>query len=56
MPSNKNIETVKHLTEKLEKAKAIYFTDYIGLAVVSIPKIRKDCVANDGDFTLAKNT
>ena len=36
MPSNKNLETVKNLTEKLDKANAIDFTDSLGLDVVSI--------------------
>jgi large subunit ribosomal protein L10 len=54
MPSNKNIEAVKNLTEKLDKAKAIYFTDYIGLDVVSITKLRKEFVAKDVEFTIAK--
>ncbi len=46
MPSNKNLEAVKNLTEKLDKANAIYFTDYLGLDVVSITKLRKEFVSN----------
>ena len=53
MPSIKNLETVKSLTEKLDKANAIYFTDYIGLDVVSITKLRKEFVSNDIEFTLS---
>ena len=56
MPSNKNLESVKNLTEKLEKANAIYFTYYLGLDVVSITKLRKEFVSNDIEFTIAKNT
>ena len=56
MPSNKNLETVKNLTEKLDKANAIYFTDYLGLDVVSITKLRKEFVSKDVEFTIAKNT
>ena len=56
MPSIKNLETVKRLTEKLDKANAIYFTDYLGLDVVSITKLRKEFVSNDIEFTIAKNT
>ena len=56
MPSNKNLEAVKNLTEKLDKANAIYFTDYLGLDVVSITKLRKEFVSNDVEFTIAKNT
>ena len=55
MPSIKNLETVKSLTEKLDKANAIYFTDYLGLDVVSITKLRKEFVSNDIEFTIAKN-
>ena len=56
MPSNKNFKEVKSLTEKLDKANAIYFTDYLGLDVVSITKLRKEFVSNDIEFTIAKNT
>ena len=56
MPSNKNLEAVKNLTEKLDKANAIYFTDYLGLDVVSITKLRKEFVSNDVEFTIANNT
>ena len=31
MPSQKNIDEVKILTDKLETASAVYFTDYLGL-------------------------
>ena len=56
MPINKNLESVKNLTEKLDKANAIYFTDYLGLDVVSITKLRKEFVSKDIEFTIAKNT
>ena len=56
MPSVKNINSVKELSVKLDKAKAIYFTDYLGLDVVSITKIRKNFVEKDVEFTVAKNT
>ena len=41
MPNTFNKEQVIELTEKLEKAKAIYFTDYLGLDVSSITELRK---------------
>jgi len=56
MPSDKNLEAVKNLTEKLDKANAVYFTDYLGLDVVSITKLRKEFVSNEVEFTIAKNT
>ena len=51
MPSNKNIDEVKKLSDKLSKAKAIYFTEYSGLDVVSITQLRKDFVSKDVEFT-----
>ena len=56
MPSVKNIDSVKELTVKLDKAKAVYFTDYLGLDVVSVTKLRKSFVDKDVEFTVAKNT
>ena len=56
MPSTKNINAVKALSDKLEKAKAVYFTDYLGLDVVSITQLRKEFVMKDVEFTIAKNT
>ena len=56
MPSVKNINSVKELSVKIDKAKAIYFTDYLGLDVVSVTKLRKNFVEIDVEFTVAKNT
>lgn len=56
MPSVKNINSVKELSVKLDKAKAIYFTDYLGLDVVSVTKLRKNFAEKDVEFTVAKNT
>ena len=56
MPSNKNLEAVKNLTEKLDKANAIYFTDYLGLDVVSITKLRKEFYSNSVEYLVVKNT
>ena len=56
MPSTKNVDAVKVLSDKLGKAKAVYFTDYLGLDVVSITQLRKEFVMKDVEFTIAKNT
>ncbi|MBT4054324.1 MAG: 50S ribosomal protein L10, partial [Candidatus Marinimicrobia bacterium] len=42
MPNNKNIEQVKELKETFSKAKAIYFTEYHGLNVGDITKLRSE--------------
>ena len=54
MPSTKNVDAVKVLSEKLEKAKAVYFTDYLGLDVVSITQLRKEFVMKDVEFYNSK--
>ena len=42
MPNDKNIKSVERLTEKMSRAKSIYFTDYLGLNVSDITKLRKE--------------
>lgn len=54
MPNAKNIQQVEELTEKLGKAKAIYFTEYIGLNVEDITALRRDFHKNDVDYQVAK--
>ena len=56
MPSTLNKEQVIELTEKLEKAKAIYFTDYLGLDVSSVTELRKIFFEQYIEFRVAKNT
>ena len=56
MPSTLNKEQVIELTEKLKKAKAIFFTDYLGLDVSSITKLRKEFFDQEVEFLVAKNT
>ncbi len=56
MPNVKNVKNVEMLTEKMSKAKSIYFTDYIGLDVSEITKLRKEFFANDVEFIVVKNT
>ena len=56
MPNDKNVKNVKLLTEKMSKAKSIYFTDYLGLDVTEITKLRKEFFANDVEFMVVKNT
>ncbi|HJM47185.1 MAG: 50S ribosomal protein L10 [Candidatus Marinimicrobia bacterium] len=56
MPSTFNREQVVALTEKLEKARAIYFTDYLGLDVSSVTELRKIFFEEKLEFHVAKNT
>ena len=56
MPSQKNIDEVNYLTDKLESASAIYFTDYLGLDVDSITKLRSEFFHASIEFKVTKNT
>ena len=56
MPNDKNIKSVKRLTEKMSRAKSIYFTDYLGLNVSDITKLRKEFYKNDVEYLVVKNT
>lgn len=56
MPNTKNIEAVSELREKLNKASAIYFTDYLGLDVGSITDLRSRFFEADVEYSVEKNT
>ena len=56
MPNDKNIKSVESLTEKMSRAKSIYFTDYLGLNVSDITKLRKEFYENDVEYLVVKNT
>ena len=56
MPNHKNLKNVEILTEKISKAKSIYFTDYLGLDVLEITKLRKEFFAKDIEFMVVKNS
>ena len=56
MPSQKNQDEVTQLTEKLDKANAVYFTDFLGLDVSSITKLRTEFFKTSIEFKVAKNT
>ena len=56
MPSQKNINEVKYLTDKLESASAVYFTDYLGLDVDSITKLRSQFFNASVEYKVTKNT
>ena len=56
MPSQKNIDEVKVLTDKLETASAVQFTDYLGLDVESITNLRSEFFHASVEFRVTKNT
>lgn len=56
MPNKKNIEEVKSLSKSFSKAKAVYFTEFHGLSVSEITKLRSEFFKVDVEFKVAKNT
>ncbi len=56
MPNSKNIEQVKELSDSLSRAKAVYFTEYHGLNVEDLTKLRSEFFKADVEYRVAKNT
>ena len=56
MPNQKNIINVKELSDKLSRAKSIYFTDYLGLNVSDVTSLRKNFFDSDVEYIVVKNT
>ena len=56
MPSQKNQDEVIQLMEKLDKATAVYFTDFLGLNVSSITELRSEFFKASIEYKVAKNT
>ncbi|NQT97719.1 MAG: 50S ribosomal protein L10 [Candidatus Marinimicrobia bacterium] len=56
MPNTKNIALVEELSKKLKTAKAIYFTDYLGLDVAAITDLRSQFFKSEIEYRVAKNT
>lgn len=56
MPNKKNIEEVKSLSKSLSKAKAVYFTEFHGLNVSEITRLRSEFFKANVEFKVAKNT
>ena len=56
MPNKKNTSNVKELTDKLSRAKSIYFTDYLGLNVSDVTSLRKKFFDSNVEYLVVKNT
>jgi len=56
MATQKKIDTVKELTDKVAKAKSIVFADYVGLKHKQLEDLRKKLAPVHGEFTVTKNT
>ena len=56
MPNSKNIEQVKELSDSFSRAKAVYFTEYHGLNVGDLTRLRSEFFKADVEYKVAKNT
>ena len=56
MPNSKNIEQLKELSDSFSRAKAVYFTEYHGLNVGDLTKLRSEFFKADVEYKVAKNT
>lgn len=56
MPTQKKIDIVADLTEKLTKAKSVVFTDYRGLQTPQLENLRRKVEEGGGAFGITKNT
>ena len=56
MPNPKKTELVQDYTDKFSRAQGIFFTDYSGMNVELMNKMRKDLRAAQVDYKVAKKT
>lgn len=56
MPSQKNEKYLAETAEHLKTGKALYFTDFTGLTVKNMEKLRRELKKNNGNYLVLKNT
>ena len=56
MPNKKNIDQFELLVKKFSRAKAVYFTEYHGLKVSEMTKLRSSFFNSGVEYLVAKNT
>lgn len=56
LPSQKNINQVKNLTDKINQAKSFILVDYRGLTVKQVTTLRQKVKEADGELKVTKNT
>ncbi len=56
MPTQRKIETVSELTEKMSRMQAVIVADYRGITVAEVTKLRNKIRPLGGEFIVAKNT
>jgi large subunit ribosomal protein L10 len=56
MPNAKKEALVSELTERMQTAKAVVFTDYRGLTVAQVQALRKELAKHNATIEVTKNT
>lgn len=56
MPSQKNIEQLEQIKEKLNRASAVFFVDYQKLSHQQLEEFRRTLYDLDGEMAILKNT
>ena len=56
MPSQKNIKYIADTKERIQSGKAFYFTDFTGVSVQNLEKLRIELKKNKGNYLVIKNT
>src|SRR3989338_6441963 len=56
MPSQKNIQLLGELKQKVERATAMFFVDYAGLTHRQLEEVRRELKEADSEIAIVKNT
>ncbi|OGH17246.1 MAG: 50S ribosomal protein L10 [Candidatus Levybacteria bacterium RIFCSPHIGHO2_02_FULL_40_18] len=56
MPSQRNIQLLEELKQKVDKAAALFFVDYSGLTHRQLEEVRRELKDNDSEIGIIKNT
>ncbi len=56
MPSQKNIQQLEELKQKVDKAAAMFFVDYAGLTHQQLEEMRRGLTEADSEIAITKNT
>lgn len=56
MPSQKNVEQLEQIKDKLNRSSAVFFVDYQGLTHQALEELRRSLYDIDGEIAVLKNT
>ncbi len=56
MPSQKNVQKLDEVKQKVERATAMFFVDYAGLTHRQLEEARRELASTDSEISIIKNT